>query len=110
MTTTIAFMVARVEQKIIYPDVDTTTQISALKNRLLPDLQSQNVAVEQADQIRLIYSGRILKDNDQVTCLVNPSIEPPYTLQVLIRPIDAPAGPSRSPQSNHSPKGCCLLL
>jgi hypothetical protein len=109
-------MVSRVEQKIIYPDVETTTHISALKNRLVPDLQSHNVAVEQAHQIRLIYSGRILKDTDQVSSLVNPSIEPPYTLQVLVRPLDAPDASNQSPQSNGSSKpnisseGCCLLL
>jgi hypothetical protein len=110
MTTALAFMVARVEEKIVYPDVETTTPISVLKTRLLPDLQSHNVAVEQARQIRLIYSGRILKDTDQVASLVNPSIEPPYTLQVLVRPLDASNTPNPAPQLNRPSQNPCSLF
>jgi hypothetical protein len=107
MSTAIAFMVARVEEKIVYPDVDPTTRISALKSRVLPDLQSHNVDVQDAAQIRLIYSGRILQDADQVASIISPEIESPYTFQVLIRPPGAPDQPAQNAKASND--GCILL-
>ena len=85
MTTPLGFMVARVEDRIFYSDVCDSDTFGDIKRRLLTDLQAKGVAVSTWNQIRLIFAGRIIKDSESVQSIKNEMVEPPYTLQVMIR-------------------------
>jgi hypothetical protein len=103
-------MIARVESKIEYPDVLHTETVGSLKYRLLGDLQKRGVAVKIADQIRLIYCGRILRDPDTVSSFIKAELEPPYTLQVLIRPENAPSEDPKPVEPIEVKQVCCTCV
>jgi hypothetical protein len=110
MTTALAFMIARVEGKIEYPEVLLTETVAALKYRLIGELQKRRVDVQTADQIRLIYCGRILRDADAVSSFIKTELEPPYTLQVLIRPENASSDDPKPVEPIEVRQVCCACL
>ena len=103
-------MVSGREAKIEMPDVDNNKSFSAVKDSLMEILTSENIAPKSKDQIRLIYSGRIIKDTDMVESIVNPEIQPPYTLQLMIRP-EGSAPPSNNDKpTEHEHKCNCHIF
>ena len=100
-------MVARVENKIDYHDVNNNDTFGSVKGRLLSDLQANGVSVTSQNQIRLIYSGRILKDDDRVGSIRSDLIKPPYTLQVVIRLEGFPSEDQNPPANDNS---MCILI
>ena len=111
MTTSLAFQKAGLEKKIEINDVDNSTTFGELSNTIMEKLTELNSAPNSAGQIRFIYSGKILKPTDNVKSIVNPDIEPPYTLQILIRREDTQEKEQYAPAEVAEKKGkCCLLL
>ena len=107
MTTPLAFMISGSESKIEMPDVDNAKNFSAVKDELMNILAAENKAPKSKDQIRFIYSGKIINDTDKVADIVNPDIQPPYTLQIMIRP-EGSTTPSNSNKSNRN-SSCAIF-
>jgi hypothetical protein len=103
-------MISNVPQKIDCQDIGTDTEISALRTRLLPDLQALGVSVESPEQIAFIYGGRMLRSDDTVASIIIPGIEPPYTVQIHIRRKGAPPPQEKTRDVVSPMTRCCLIL
>ncbi|KAK8854238.1 hypothetical protein M9Y10_016797 [Tritrichomonas musculus] len=112
MTTSLAFLKAGLEKKIEINDIDNDVTFDELSNTIMGKLSELHVAPNSAGQIRFIYSGKILNPKDNVGSIRNPDIEPPYTLQILIRPEISPnqAQDSQPVEVNEKKGSCCYLI
>lgn len=110
MTTSLAFQKAGLEKKIEINDVANSITFGELSNTIMEKLVELNAAPNSVGQIRFIYSGRILNPNDTVASIVNPEIEPPYTLQILIRREETQAKEDHPPPEVEEKKSKCCLL
>ena len=104
----IQFMIQGQEQKIEIADADPEQKIMEIKEKLVPLVSPLFTYAIAPTQIRLIYSGRILKDDQTVSSLLSKEVEPPITVILMVKPSDAP---EREPSPDNEDEGCkCLLL
>lgn len=110
MTTSLAFMITGRENKIEMNDVDCSKTIRELKSEIMNELANDNPTLKVIEQIRFIYSGKFLNDNDKVESIVKKDIEPPYTIQIMIRSESAIQQSEKQEEENKVEKKCCNIF
>ena len=109
-------MLAGIDDKMTLPEARLTQTVDELRVEVLDLIKSFGVnSAETPQQIRIIYSGKILKGKEPLDSVINQSIQPPYTMQLMIRPKGCEPEKDRTPDQNFptdQPENetCCLLI
>lgn len=103
-------MITGRENKIEMNDVDCSKTIRELKSEIMNELANDNPTLKVIEQIRFIYSGKFLNDNDKVESIVKKDIEPPYTIQIMIRSESAIQQSEKQEEENKVEKKCCNIF
>ena len=113
MTTSLQFMLPGREDKIPMNEVSLNYTVQDIRQALLPKVSEikQNPPTTSS-QIRLIYNGRVLIGTTPLDNIINKSIDPPYTFQILIGQLGSNPDPSEQPPIDTSEQkdACCLLI
>jgi len=110
MTTSLAFMLPGRENKIEFNNASNKMTVLQVREKVCELMAAEGMTPpELPAQVRLIYHGRILKDNDILESLLNPDIEPPITLMTMIRPKESVINEAAQPIPPDSSNKCCLL-
>ena len=116
MTVSLAFMLAGVEDKLLLPEAKLSQTVDELRAEVLDLIKSRGInSAESPQQIRIIYSGKILKGKEPLDSVINQAIQPPYTMQLMIRPKGCEPEKERTPDQNFPTdqpynETCCLLI
>lgn len=111
MTTHVAFMITGCPNKLEYKEAPNSASISSLKDEAMRLMTENNLSLPKTkEQLRLIYSGKILKDTDKLESLVNPDIEPPITFLVMIRSENAPIADPQATTEEKEKKCKCNVF
>lgn len=114
MATSLAFMIQGREEKLEMPEANTEQTIDQLRAAIVELMSSNGIQPpESPSQIRLIYSGKILKGGDVLKNIINTSVKPPYTMQIMIRPAGCEPEKEQHVQEEQvedSGDSCCLLI
>ena len=106
-------MIGGREEKLQMPEANLNNTIDELRVEIVGLLRSNNIIPpESPNQIRLIYSGKILKGPEKLESVINTSVQPPYTMQLMIRPPGSEPEKEQvhSQESTEDNEGCCLLI
>lgn len=113
MTTILQFMLPGHEEKLSLPEAPLSWTVEEIRHKLLSILKDKKSnPPESSSQIRLIYSGRVLRGSNHLENIINKEIQPPYTFQILIGPPGSNPEPVAQLFNDTSEQkdGCCLLI